>query len=85
MKYKKSELHGGTLSDSKEDVILAICSKDDIRGYCEERMNIKLSENDIDNVFQHIIRRGPDLIFNYNFWDVIDISINVIRNEEESE
>ena len=41
MKYKGIELRQGLVSDDKEDTIILICAKDDIRGYAEDH-EIKL-------------------------------------------
>jgi len=78
----KNELRQGTISDDNEDMILAICSKDDIRWYAEDH-DIDLTEKDVDDVFQYMVRRGSGLITENNFWDVIDISINVTMEESK--
>ena len=52
----KNELRQGTISDDNEDMILAICSKDDIRWYAEDH-DIDLTEKDVDDVFQYMVRR----------------------------
>ena len=78
----KNELRQGTISADNEDMILAICSKDDIRWYAEDH-DIDLTEKDVDDVFQYMVRRGSGLITENNFWDVIDISINVTMEESK--
>jgi len=47
MKYKGIELRQGLVSDDKEDTIMLICAKDDIRGYADEH-KIKLTDDQMN-------------------------------------
>ena len=82
MKYKGIELRQGLVSDDKEDTIMLICAKDDIRGYAKEH-ETKLTEDQIEYIFQRLVRKGSDYVME-QFWSVIECEIDNVKYEEES-
>ena len=76
MKYKGMELRQGLVSDDKEDTIMLICAKDDIRGYAEEH-EIKLTKKQIEYIFQRLVRKGSDYVMD-QFWSVIECEIDSV-------
>ena len=82
MKYKGIELRQGLVSDDNEDTIILICAKDDIRGYAEEH-EIKLTKEQIEHIFQRLVRKGSDYVME-QFWDVIVCEIDIVKAEERS-
>ena len=82
MIYKGIELRQGSVSDDKEDTIVLICAKDDIRGYAEE-YDIKLTKNQIEYIFQRLARKGSDYVME-QFWTVIECEIDNLKVEERS-
>jgi len=79
MKYKGIELRQGSVSDDKEDTIILICAKDDIRGYAEEH-DIKLTKKQIEYIFQRLVRKGSDYVME-QFWSVIECEIDNVMYE----
>jgi hypothetical protein len=79
MKYKGIELRQGTVSDDKEDTIILICAKDDIRGYAEEH-DIKLTKKQIEHIFQRLVRKGSDYVME-QFWSVIECEVDNVMYE----
>ena len=82
MKYKGIELRQGLVSDDKEDTIILICAKDDIRGYAEEH-DIKLTKKQIEYIFQRLVRKGSDYVME-QFWSVIECEIDNLKVDERS-
>jgi len=87
MKYKGIELRQGLVSDDKEDTIMLICAKDDIRDYAKEH-ETKLTEAQIEHIFRRLVHKGSDYVME-QFWSVIECEIdNVMYDlnyvEEES-
>ena len=76
------ELRQGLVSDDKEDTIMLICAKDDIRGYAEEH-ETKLTEDQIEDIFQRLVHKGSDYVME-QFWSVIECEIDNVKYEEES-
>ena len=79
MKYKGIELRQGLVSDDKEDTIILICAKDDIRGYAEDH-EIKLTKKEIEHIFQRLVRKGSDYVME-QFWSVIECEIDNVMYE----
>ena len=79
MKYKGIELRQGLVSDDKEDTIILICAKDDIRGYAEEH-DIKLTKKQIEHIFQRLVRKGSDYVME-QFWSVIECEVDNVMYE----
>ena len=79
MKYKGIELRQGLVSDDKEDTIMLICAKDDIRGYAEDH-EIKLTKKEIEHIFQRLVRKGSDYVME-QFWAVIECEIDNVKYE----
>ena len=79
MKYKGIELRQGLVSDDKEDTIMLICAKDDIRAYAEEH-EIKLTKKQIEHIFQRLVRKGSDYVME-QFWSVIECEIDNVMYE----
>ena len=79
MKYKGIELRQGSVSDDKEDTIILICAKDDIRGYAEEH-DIKLTKKQIEYIFQRLVRKGSDYVME-QFWSVNECEIDNVMYE----
>jgi len=77
MKYKGIELRQGLVSDDKEDTIMLICAKDDIRGYADEH-KIKLTDDQIEYIFQRLVRKGSDYVME-QFWSVIECEIDSVK------
>ena len=81
MKYKGIEIPQGLVSDDKEDTIMLICSKDDIRGYAKEH-EIKLTKKETEHIFQRLVRKGSDYVME-QFWAVIECEIDNVKYEAE--
>lgn len=71
--------HQGEFSNNREEVVLLILSKDDIRGYAEEN-NIKITEAQVNDVMRLISRRG-DNFYMEGFWDAVRFGVEEITGE----
>jgi hypothetical protein len=82
MEFDGKRLNQGSFSKDREEMVMLILSKDDIRGYAEER-DIKLSEKDVDDVMNMIARKGIDLIME-DFWQVVEVFVDKKVDERET-
>ena len=77
------ELHQGSVSVDGEETIMLICAKDDIRGYAEEHKT-KLTEEQVEDIFQRLVRKGSDYVME-QFWAVIEAEIDNVVEEAKHE
>jgi hypothetical protein len=67
-------------SKDREECILLIGSKDDIRGHAKDN-NIKLTEDQIDEIMSNIHHKCDNYVME-GFWDCLYDSVDEIANEE---
>ena len=72
--FEEGELRQGSFSKNREEMIMLILSKDDIRDHAEDN-DIELSEKDVDDVMNMIARKGTDLIME-DFWQVVEVFVD---------
>lgn len=72
--FEVGELRQGSFSKNREEMIMLILSKDDIRDHAEDN-DIELSEKDVDDVMNMIARKGTDLIME-DFWQVVEVFVD---------
>ena len=72
--FEVGELHQGSFSKNREEMIMLILSKDDIRDHAEDN-DIELSEKDVDDVMNMIARKGTDLIME-DFWQIVEVFVD---------
>ena len=81
MEIKNSDVfHQGEFSNNREEVVLLILSKDDIRGYAEEN-DIKITETQVDDVMKLIARSG-DNFYMEGFWDAVRYGVEEITGDD---
>ena len=68
------------VSKDREEWILLIGSKDDIRGYAKDS-NIKLSEDQIDDIMSRIYHKCDNYVME-GFWECLYACVDELVDEE---